>query len=164
MTAKKWIENLQLIPHPEGGYFKENYRSEESFSPIGFKGKRNYATSIYFLLEKGNISHFHQIESDELWYYHDGASLSVHFLYPNGKYEVHKVGKNILAGEVPQLVVPKGIIFASESTGDFSLVGCMVSPGFDFDDFKLFTSEELSARYPQHQHLVQKFTKSSYKS
>lgn len=161
-NAKYWIDNLEMIAHPEGGYFKETYRSANSFSPEGFSGTRNYSTSIYFLLEKNNVSHFHRIKSDEIWYYHAGASLSVYVIYPNGKMEELKIGPDLQNGEVLQAVVPANTIFGSTSKNEYSLVGCMVSPGFDFSDFELFTTSELMEVYPQHESIIKILTKEKY--
>lgn len=161
-NAKYWIENLDMISHPEGGYYKESYRSSVEFDPKGFPGKRNYSTSIYFLLEDGNVSHFHRIKSDEIWYYHAGHPLTVFVIHPNGKLEEINIGPNIHKGEVLQAVVPAGCIFGSTSLNEYSLVGCMVSPGFDFQDFELFTTSQLTAIYPQHVELIKRLTKENY--
>ncbi len=162
MKATDWILKLNLQQHPEGGYFKESYRSKDLFVPERFLEPRNYATSIYFLLTQGEVSNFHQIKSDEIWYFHDGDPLTVHCIHENGNYTAHQVGKNIEKGEVLQLVVSKGTIFSSESSGEYSLVGCMVSPGFDFEDFKLFRTSELLHLFPQHENLIKKFSKENY--
>lgn len=161
-NANYWIENLDMISHPEGGYFKETYRSETDFEPKGFSGKRNYATSIYFLLEQNNVSHFHRIKSDEIWYYHAGYPLTVYVIHSNGELEELKIGPNIHKGEVLQAVVPANSIFGSTSHNAYSLVGCMVSPGFDFNDFELFTTSELLNLYPQHPSIIKQLTKEKY--
>lgn len=157
-SAKYWIQNLNLLPHPEGGFYKEVYRSLESFNPIGFKGARNYLTSIHFLLEEGNVSHFHSIKSDELWCYHAGDSLSVYVIYPDGKLDELNIGPDLKNGETLQAVVPAGTIFGSKSRGMYSLVGCIVSPGFDFQDFKLYSTSELLKNYPKHQKIIQELS------
>ena len=159
---KYWIDNLNLHPHPEGGYYKEVYRSQDSFKPVGFVGERNYMTSIYFLLEAGSVSHFHSINSDELWYFHAGDSLSVHVIYPDGKLDTLKIGRNVEDGELPQVVVPAGTVFGSKSNGNYSLVGCVVSPGFDFQDFKLFRTSELIKSYPKHRQIIEVLSKEEY--
>lgn len=160
--AKYWVKNLKMLQHPEGGYFKETYRSENSFNPDGFSGTRNFATSICFLLEADNVSHFHRIKSDEIWYYHAGDPLTVYVIYPNGKLEEIKVGPNIENGEVLQAVVPANTIFGSTCTAEYSLVGCMVAPGFDFNDFELFTTSELMGLYPDHKMVIDKLSKECY--
>ena len=159
---KNLIDMLGLVPHPEGGYYKEVYRSEGEFTPLEINQSRNYLTSIFFLLEAGSVSHFHVIKSDELWYYHAGAPCLVHLITPKGEYHQIKLGLHLDHGETPFGVVPAGTIFGSESMGEFSLVSCAVAPGFDFEDFKLFTTAELIARYPAHEKLIRKFTKEKY--
>ncbi len=161
-NAKYWVENLDLLPHPEGGFYKEVYRSSEFFQPHGFDGERNYSTSIYFLLEKGNVSHFHRIKSDEIWYYHGGDALSVFVIHKSGELEELKIGPNPDQGEVLQAVVPAGTIFGSKSSGAYSLVGCMVSPGFDFKDFELFKTSQLLEEYPSHHQIIKELSKEQY--
>ncbi|MFC7319702.1 cupin domain-containing protein [Halobacillus campisalis] len=158
MDAQNFIDQLQLEPHPEGGYYKPTYASEkvERFA----QGDRSLYTSIYFLLRSGEVSHFHRLQSDELWYFHAGSSLTIHMIYPDGKYEEVKLGLHVDKGEVPQFVVPRHTIFGSsvQEEDTFSLVGCMVSPGFDFEDFELFSQDELVKEYPQHEEIIRKMT------
>ena len=151
-----WIEKLELIPHPEGGFYKETFQSGEK---VNIYGERKLYTSIYFLLRSQDVSHFHRLKSDELWYFHAGSPLTIHMIHENGEYEEVKLGLNIENGEVPQFLVPKQhAIFGSSvlenDTG--SLVGCMVSPGFDFQDFELFTQADLISQYPQHKEIIKK--------
>ncbi|MBI34941.1 MAG: cupin [Flavobacteriales bacterium] len=160
--SKYWIENLKLTPHPEGGYYKEIYRSKKSFQPKGFSGRRDYMTSIYFLLEKGEVSHFHSIKSDELWSYHAGDSLTVFVLHPDGDMKKLIIGPNLEKGEVLQAVVPEGSVFGSKSNGAYSLVGCTVSPGFDFNDFKLFKTSQLIEEFPDFTDTIKEFSKEEY--
>ncbi|MFD2613917.1 cupin domain-containing protein [Paenibacillus gansuensis] len=157
-----WIKHLGLEAHPEGGYYKSTYRSPEQISDkelsVTFNGPRHLYTSIYFLLESGDVSHFHRLKSDELWYYHGGSGLTVHVIHEDGTYEEVKLGMDLEKGERPQFLVPKHSIFGSSvmEKDTFSLVGCMVSPGFDFQDFELFTQKELLALYPQHKEIILK--------
>ena len=150
--AEYYIKQLGLEPHPEGGYFKSTFASEESVS------SRKLYTSIYFLLGADDVSHFHRLKSDELWYFHGGSSLLVHVIDEDGNYVEHKVGLDIENGETPQVLVPKNSIFGSSvmENGSFSLVGCMVAPGFDYEDFELFTQSELLDKYPQHEQIIRK--------
>lgn len=154
------ITTYELLPHPEGGYFKETYRSTGSIAadalPAEFGGERNYSTAIYFLLEQGNFSAFHRIQSDELWHFYTGGPLHVYVIDGAGALEIIRLGNNPANGEVFQAVVPAGSWFASETAPgtDFSFVGCTVSPGFDFADFELAQANELAAIYPQHAALV----------
>ncbi|MDF2067207.1 cupin domain-containing protein [Bacillus sp. Cr_A10] len=152
MDAEYYIKHLGLEPHPEGGYFKSTFASEESVN------SRKLYTSIYFLLGADDVSHFHRLKSDELWYFHGGSSLLVHVIDEDGNYVEHKVGLDIENGETPQVLVPKNSIFGSSvmENGSFSLVGCMVAPGFEYEDFELFTQSELLDKYPQHEQIIRK--------
>ena len=157
-----YISKLGLEPHPEGGYFKRTFASQEQITDqeltVHFEGKRMLYTSIYFLLTSNDVSHFHRLQSDELWYYHAGSPLSVHMIDENGEYTEHKLGLDLENGEVPQVLVPKNTIFGSsvKDRETFSLVGCMVSPGFEYQDFELFTQEELLLKYPEHKEIIMK--------
>lgn len=139
MTSHFYINHFSLLPHPEGGYYKETFRSEKSFQLEGFEGERSICTSIYFLLEKGQTSALHRIKSDEIWYFHDGQTLEIIEIDSNGNETIIRLGKDILNGEVLQHVVPAGIWFGARlaAHSEFCLVGCQVSPGFDFKDFEL---------------------------
>ncbi|ACA42109.1 cupin domain-containing protein [Lysinibacillus sphaericus] len=155
-SAPYFIKQLNLAEHPEGGYYISSFRAEENIAVRDVQ--RPIYTSIYFLLRSQDISHLHRLQSDELWYYHAGSPLTVHMIFPDGTYEAKKLGLNLEAGEIPQIAVPKNTIFGSsvEEVDTFSLVGCMVAPGFDFEDFELFTQEELLADYPQHEAVIRK--------
>jgi predicted cupin superfamily sugar epimerase len=149
------IEKLDLKPHPEGGYYKETYRSVETC----LDGSRNLQTAIYFLLTSDNVSHFHRIKSDEIWYFHAGSPLIVHTLTDKGHTQ-HLVGNDLLAGQTPQLLVPKDIIFGSSvlEKDSYSLVSCSVAPGFDFADFELFSKEELMQDYAEFEEIIDLLT------
>lgn len=154
------VERFQMLPHPEGGYYKEMYRSDELIKkdslPNRFSGDRNFSTAIYFLLEQGNFSAFHRIQSDECWHFYAGHTLHVHVIHHDGRYELIRLGKDIAAGETFQAVVPAGSWFASETAPGslFSFVGCTVAPGFDFADFELADADILSAQFPFHNALI----------
>ncbi|MFN5183556.1 MAG: cupin domain-containing protein [Bacteroidota bacterium] len=137
--SKKYISELNMLPHPEGGYYSEIYRNINSINFPGFDGERSISTSIYFLLEKGQTSALHRIKSDEIWYFHDGGTLEIIELDEIGNETITKLGKDILNGEKLQHVVPANTWFGSRLAIDseFCLVGCQVSPGFDFRDFEL---------------------------
>ncbi|WP_407270234.1 cupin domain-containing protein [Radiobacillus sp. PE A8.2] len=163
-TATNYIEQLQMQSHPEGGYFSESFRASASLElgeVVGRPGvERQLWTSIYFLLEAGEVSHFHRLQSDELWYFHDGGTLHIHMIHPDGTYSFGKLGKDIEKGEMPQLLVPRGTIFGASLEEDaFALVGCMVSPGFDFVDFELFEQNDLLSMYPEHEAIIKKMTR-----
>ncbi len=162
MNVSLLVETLGLLPHPEGGYYKETYRSGETIPADAltgkFAGERNYATAIYFLLEQGNFSAFHRIQSDECWHFYAGQTLHVHMIDPQGTYTLIRLGNELENGETFQAVVPAGYWFASETApgGSFSLVGCTVSPGFDFADFELANALQLTAMFSQHSSLIKR--------
>ena len=152
---KDIVEKLKLLPHPEGGFYAETYRSVENAN-----GKdRKLMTAIYFLLTSKNVSRFHRIKSDEIWFFHAGSPLIVHTLDENGHTE-NKVGLNLSAGEQPQFLVKKDTIFGSSvhSENGYSLVSCAVSPGFEFIDFELFTKEDLLPLFPEHEAIISRLT------
>ncbi len=151
------IEKLNLQPHPEGGFYSETYRSEESL--LTDRGERNLTTAIFFLLRSQDVSHFHRIKSDELWFWHEGSPLSVHILGKNG-HEILKLGPVDELGSIPQQLVKANSIFGStvDHPDSFALVSCVVAPGFDFRDFELFPTEELLALYPSHSDIIRKLT------
>lgn len=152
------ITHLDLQPHPEGGYFKEVYRSEgiinnDSLGTL-FSGTRNYCTSIYYLLTTDTFSAFHKINQDETWHFYDGATLKLHIISPEGNYETILIGKDVTKGEVFQYTVPAGYWFGATVQKEFALCGCTVSPGFDFQDFELAKKEELLQQFPQHKGII----------
>lgn len=153
-TASFYINNLNLQPHPEGGYFKETYRAPESIPsgalPERFTADRSFSTAIYYLLEQGDYSGFHRIKSDECWHFYAGDTLLIHIIEGN-TYSCIKLGPGVHAGEVFQFVVPANAWFASEPSGKsaFCLVGCTVAPGFDFSDFEMADKNDLLAAYPK---------------
>lgn len=155
------IDFYQLLPHPEGGFYKETYRSSEwvnqSNLPARFLGNRYFSTAIYFLLVKDSFSAFHKIHSDECWHFYKGDSVDIHVLHQNGEYELIKLGNDTEKGEQFQAIVPAGAWFASSTKGIYSLVGCTVSPGFDFADFVLAKSAELVQEFPKHAMLIHQF-------
>ena len=158
------INKLSMIQHPEGGYYSQTYRSPKNIngSILGINKSeyRPLSTSIYFMLSDNEVSHFHKLESDEIWYYHGGETLIVAVIDKDGKLVKHKLGLNISNGETPQLTVPAGSIFGSyiECGTGTSLVGCMVSFGFDFEDFKLYSRDELLSIYPNYSEIITKLT------
>lgn len=162
-TAQYWIEKLQLQPHPEGGYFKEIYRSDETLPqsalPDRYNTKRTFATSIYFLLEKEQVSHFHRITSDEIWHFYDGCSLTIHQITEEGALKEFKLGLDYDNGESPQVMMEKNCWFAAEinDKSSFTLIGCTVAPGFEFSDFELAKRDELLETYGFE--LIKRFTK-----
>jgi predicted cupin superfamily sugar epimerase len=149
------VNNYKLASHPEGGYYCETYRGKLSLN------NRSNATSIYFLLDGLNVSHFHSIKSDELWYHHEGDPLKVHMVSPEGEYSFVILGNDIEKGEKHQALVPANYIFGSEiirGEHDYSFVGCVVSPGFDFEDFKLYSEKEMLEIIPNQGEVISRLT------
>lgn len=161
---KYWIDKLEMNEHPEGGYFKEVVRSS-TLVELDDRRKRSHYSSIYFLLNDLNPSHFHRLKDDELWFYHAGESLTVHVILKSGEYIAHHLGLNLANNEKPQVLVPGGSIFGStvDKVDSYSLVSCVVSPGFDFEDFELFTQNELLTKYPQHKIIIKRLAYESLK-
>lgn len=161
---KEIIKNLALKPHPEGGYFKETYRSKgeikEDSLHADYKGKRNYSTCIYFLLTSDTFSAFHKIKQDEIWHFYDGSPIQLHTISETGKHTENTIGTDLNKGETPQLIVPGNHWFAAKviNKNDYALVGCTVSPGFDFTDFELPSRKELLSKFPQHKELITELT------
>lgn len=159
------IKKLNLQPHPEGGYFCETYRSaggiEASYLGGDFSGDRNYCTAIYFLLTSEAFSAFHKINQDEIWHFHKGAPIKIHMISPDGHYSNVIMGSDIENDEHFQFVVPAKYWFAAEvlSANSYSLVGCTVSPGFDFRDFNLAKRSDLISQFPEHETLITQFTR-----
>ncbi len=158
MTAKELINNLQLLPHPEGGWYRETYRSAETMTAKNAT-KRNICTAIYFLLEGKAKSHFHRIESDESWFFLSGEPLEI-LLIEDGQLRIVLLGNNLSKGEMPQFTVPARTWFAAKikSGTGFSLVSCTVAPGFDFADFELAEREKLSKEFSELKDVIREFT------
>ncbi|MDH6363760.1 putative cupin superfamily sugar epimerase [Enterococcus sp. PF1-24] len=152
-SASEWINDLQLAPHTEGGYFRQVEKSRQKVT--GENGERSLYTSIHFLLTESSPSHFHRLKADEIWYFHAGAPLLVHCIFPDGRYQKVALGTAIAEGQQLSYCVPKGTIFGSSVARDYALVSCLVTPGFEDADFQLFTQAELLADYPQHEKIIQ---------
>lgn len=163
--ASYWVAKYNMQAHPEGGYFVETYRSSEQIRqaalPGRFGGPRAFGTAIYFLLEGHQCSALHRIQADELWHFYAGDALEVFVIYPEeGTLEVIRLGRDSEAGEVFQAVVPAGAWFGSRPAAGalYSLVGCTVAPGFDFEDFELAERDALLTQFPQHREVIEMLT------
>ncbi|MEN6456062.1 MAG: cupin domain-containing protein [Prolixibacteraceae bacterium] len=158
MNTNEIIQHLQLLPHPEGGYYRETYRSTETLTTSEGKS-RNISTAIYYLLENDDKSHFHRIRSDEIWHFHQKDPLEI-FMISQEEMVVKTLGNNFALGEVPQVVVPAGRWFAArvKNSSGYSLVSCTVAPGFDFTDFELATKENLIREFPHLKETIEIFT------
>lgn len=164
-SAQYWIAQLNLEPHPEGGFFRETYRAplliSQSALPATFRGSRNASTAIYFLLAGQDFSALHRLAADEVWHFYAGSVLLIHIIDINGRYGVIKLGQNAEAGEQFHCVVPAGNWFGSclEGVNGYALVGCTVAPGFDFVDFEMGSRNELLAQHPQHREVIMRLTR-----
>jgi predicted cupin superfamily sugar epimerase len=131
MHADELIHALRLKPHPEGGWYAETFR--DVAGPDG----RSRSTAIYFLLRAGERSHWHRVDAVETWLFHLGAPLELGLSEDGRASRVERLGADVLAGERPQVVVPRGCWQAARTTGAFTLVSCTVAPGFEFSGFEL---------------------------
>lgn len=160
-TIEYWINHLELLPHPEGGFFKETYRASETIAelPERFDGKRNFSTAIYFLLRSQDRSVFHRIKSDELWHFYQGTTLLIYVLTDQGL-KVHKLGSNPDQGESLQVLIPATCWFGAhvEKPNSFALCCCTVSPGFDFKDFEMANRQTLVKEFPDQQKIIHELT------
>ena len=130
MTADEIIARLGLQPHPEGGWYRQTWQAED--------GPRASGTCIYFLLKTGERSHWHRVDAAEIWHFYAGAPLILRLSETSaGPVVDHRFGPDLASDELPQVIVPAGHWQAAETTGDWTLVGCTVSPGFQFEGFEL---------------------------
>ena len=154
------IQKYSLEPHPEGGWYKQTYKSNEQIAatalPERFNGDRAFSTAIYFLLEQEDFSAFHRIKSDECWHFYAGDPLLIYIIDHNGELRIISVGNDFKQGQSFQYVVPANCWFASRPApgSEYCFVGCTVSPGFEFEDFELASAAELSAIYPEHTKII----------
>lgn len=161
---KEIINHLNLAPHPEGGYYKETYRSggviqpesDESSYPVG----RYFFTAIYYLLEGTDTSSFHRIRSDETWHFYSGSSATIHIIHPDSLYEALYLGPDIVQGQAFQHTVPGGSWFgvSVDKTDSYLLAGCTVAPGFDFKDFEMGDPYKLKQAFPEHTDIIEKLS------
>jgi predicted cupin superfamily sugar epimerase len=173
-TAQYWIDHLNLQPHPEGGYYKEVFRSQKLVlrtDSIGFNSKKaafntdydankSAITSIYYLLEAGDFSAFHRLASDELWYFHNGEPLHIHVINLQGIHTILELSDSETG--VLQAIIPPNTWFASEiaSKTGYVLVSCAVAPGFEFTEFEMAKKGELITQHPQLQTILNKLCRS----
>ena len=149
---KALIDQYQLTPHPEGGYYKEIYRSAQSVTSPVTGEERQAVTQIYFLLTRGEVSRFHRVVHDEIWHFYQGSPLALI------QYDGEKVTRQVIGPETGYTaVVPGGVWQAAESCGDYTLVGCTVAPGFDFKDFTFLSDQPAQAEFMQAHHPYHRF-------
>ncbi|XP_041349730.1 uncharacterized protein YML079W-like [Gigantopelta aegis] len=167
-TVPRWdrlISTFKMAHLPlEGGYYKAVYRSDECIPQehlsVQFSGERSFQTSIYFLLIKKQVSKIHRLKSDEVWHFYEGSSLTIHEFTPNGEYRTHVLGADVSNGESFQVVVPRSSWFGAclNDTTTHALVGCTMTPGFDFQDFEIGNREELVKLFPSHKRIIEQLT------
>ncbi len=162
--AERWIRDLQLQRHPEGGWFREVYRATETIPrrslPARFAADRSHSTAIYFLLEGSDFSALHRLKQDELWHFYDGGRVTLEMIDSDGDVSTAILGLNVDTGERPMAVVEAGSLFGATAEVDsYGLVGCTVAPGFDFNDFDMPSREQLLDQFPQHSSLIRRLTR-----
>jgi uncharacterized protein len=163
--ADYWVRTLRLTPHPEGGHFAETYRSGDRWpaDALGgrYAGPRSCATAIYFLLRGGEFSALHRLRSDEMWHFYAGGGATIVMIAPDGTLRVAGIGPEPDRGQVFQVTVPAGTWFGAtvDDPSSYTLVGCTVAPGFDFDDFELGLRAQLLADFPRHRQVIERLTR-----
>jgi predicted cupin superfamily sugar epimerase len=160
--AKFWISKLKLVKHPEGGYYANTYKSDRVVNISGYSGHRSTCTVIYYLLTGKQFAAFHIMKSDEIWHFYSGSSLTLHIIDSKGNLKKSILGPSLDAGERFQITVKSNCWFAVSlnEKKSYSLVGCTVSPGFDYKDWKIGKRKVLIRKFPQHKDTIEKFTKS----
>lgn len=165
MTADEWITALQLRPHPEGGFFRETYRAAEGIKaehlPPRFGGERSFCTAIYYLLRSQDFGALHTVKQDEVWHHYDGATVTLHVIDAEGKYSTMKLGRDLKLGATPQAALRGGLLFGAtvDEPDSYALMGCTVSPGFDYRDFNMPGRAELLAKFPQQREVIERLTR-----
>jgi predicted cupin superfamily sugar epimerase len=163
VTADELIAALGLAPHPEGGFFAETFRSQSTVSSEAHVGGvRSAVTAIYFLLRTNDFSALHRVRSDEVWHHYLGDPLVLSLIRADGGSEHVLLGRDLRAGQRPQLVVPAGVYQGGRPTpgpAGYVLCGCTVAPGFEFRDFEMPSRDALLALWPQHRELIGSLTR-----
>ena len=159
-ATQRLMDLLDLKPHPEGGFYRETFRSEQ-VATLASGRNRSASTAIYFLIPAGAFSAFHVIHgADEVWHHYGGGPVEIHTITPGGEHRWEILGGSLEDGERPQIIVPAGTLQAATVRGSgFALCGCTVSPGFDFADFEMPNREVLLGRFPQHAAAIRRLTR-----
>jgi predicted cupin superfamily sugar epimerase len=164
-TAETIIAALGLQPHPEGGHFRETFRSDERIGPAAlperYGADRAIATAIYYLIEQSDFSALHRVQSDEVFHFYLGSPVELFVISPEGIATTTILGANVTAGQRPQTVVPRGSLQGLRVVrgGDFALLGATVAPGFDFADFELVGREAAIRAHPAETDRIVLFTR-----
>jgi len=166
-TAKAWIDKLDMVPHPEGGFYTRPFISKEKFIRHDIPGvstsERKLWTSEYMLFEPKMIMTFHTLRSESVWYFHYGDPIKFYLISPEGDLYIKYLGIDLSSEHSPQIQIPKNYAIAIEaSTDKFTLIGTMISPGFDIDDLKVFNRADLQRKHPYHKELIENFTTESF--
>jgi predicted cupin superfamily sugar epimerase len=160
-AAERLIQKFNLKPHPEGGYYSQGYRSPEflkaEFLPGRYQGVRNLYSSIYFMVTAQSASRFHKLKTDEIWHFYTGDALVLHLINEQGKYQFFELS-NTMEKERFQMLVKKNTWMAASTKGDFSLVGCTLSPGFEYVDFELGVRAKMLEEFPNLEEVIMRFT------
>ncbi len=162
--AAYWIDKLCLSKHPEGGFFRRTFQSKEIITkehlPGRFHGSRVFSTAIYYLLPGNEVSRFHRLKADELWHFYAGSALTLYVIEQDGSLAMIKLGADFDRGESFQAAMEAGSWFGAfvDDPSYYSLVGCTVSPGFEYEDFELGDRKSLIERYPEHRWIIEKLT------
>ncbi|SKC71555.1 cupin domain-containing protein [Ohtaekwangia koreensis] len=162
-SPEYWITQLALLPHPEGGFYRETYRTAELIPspglPSRFPAARNFSTAIYFLLRSHDRSLFHRIKSDELWHFYAGGPLNIYILTDLGL-TTYTLGSDLEKGESLQVVVPANCWFGAKVVDEnsYTLSGCTVAPGFDFADFEMANRNTLLKTFPACKSIIELLT------
>ena len=163
--AQTIIDQLGLQPHPEGGFYRETYRAEESLSTDALSERygadRNVSTAIYYLLIPGTFSEIHRLKSDEIFHFYAGDPVEMIHLFEDGRSEHIIIGPDIAQNQQPQVMVPRNVWQGSrlQEGGEFALLGCTVAPGFDFQDYESGQREELMRIYPKEKEWIRALTR-----
>lgn len=163
-SAQFWIDRLELEPHPEGGYFKEVYRADEQIArdalPDRYSGSRHFSTSIYYLLESSDISRFHILQTDELWHFYTGQTVTLHILDGKTGYSRLRLGNEPKRDTQFQVSIPRKTYFGASIDGvnGFALIGCTMAPAFHFEDFELVKRRVLLEKFPAQKNIIDKLT------
>ena len=161
-----WIEKLRLCQHPEGGWYARTFQSDEILDrnslPERYPGARLVYTVIYYLLKGSEFSAFHRIKSDEVWHFYAGSGLTLYVIDKAGALHEEKLGSDPQRGESFQALVKAGCWFAArvDDPASYTLVGCTVAPGFEYEDFELAERSRLTEEYPQHKEIIERLTRS----
>ena len=159
--VERMVAALGLKPHPEGGFFRETFRSARQVTGGPDGASRDASTAIYFLLPAGDFSAFHRIRTaDELWHHYAGDPVEIHMIGSDGDHRVSILGADVYQGERPQILVPASTLQAAFARGPrLALCGCTVTPGFDFADFEIPTRGELLDRFPRHEQVIRRLSR-----